>query len=287
MPYKPLTSARFSGNSRLRAAANNAPTLKKGASGEAVRIIQQALIDQGIALPKSTKKYGTPDGVFGSETKIAVINFQQNHDLAYDGVVGMNTMQKLDELFPDWAPAPPPVFPTTYQVPGMRHLIHPTKKNGCWALVYTMIRSWKDGVPYTVETALGKIDPAYITAWNREKGLALGATKMFYKDGGLKFNDLQSLTPEGWIEMLMNHGMLMISTSYSATDNGNHANLVWGVFGDGTVERTQIGYIDPTDGVNHYETFESFHKRFLGMQVVEDGLNDDEVMDWYVQIAHF
>ena len=286
MPYKPLTSSRFSGNSRLQAAANNAPTLKKGASGEAVRIVQQALIDDGLPLPNSTKKYGTPDGMFGSETKIAVINFQQNHSLTYDGVVGMNTMQKLDEIFPEWAPVPPPVLPTSYQVPGSRYLWAQPNKQTCWAVVYTMMRSWRDHKPYSVEEAVGSVSSDYLQVWNLRGGLAFFEIKNFYQAGGLKFEDLQSLTPEGWIEMLMTHGLLMISTSYTTTDNGNHANLVWGVFGDGTVDGTQIGYIDPIDGVNHYETFENFHKRFLGVAMIEDGLEDD-IMEAFVQIAHF
>lgn len=286
MPFKPLTSTRFSGNTRLQAAAKNAPALRRGASGEAVRILQQALIDDGFPLPKSLKKYGTPDGVFGAETKATVIKFQQKHSLKPDGVVGLKTMQKLDELFPDWVPAPPPVFPTTYQVPGLRQELQQPNPQTCWAVVYTMMRSWKDKVSYEVPDALRLVKPDYVQVWDLRRGLAFFQIKTFYQEGGLKFEELQSLTTEGWIEMLMNYGMLMIGTSYSATDNGNHANLVWGVKGNGTVDGTQIGYIDPKDGLNHYEDFASFHRRFLGVEMIEDGLEDD-VREAFVQIAHF
>jgi peptidoglycan hydrolase-like protein with peptidoglycan-binding domain len=285
MPYT-LTSPRFSGNARLRKAANNAPPLKKGARGEAVRIIQQALIDHGIALPTSTQKHGTPDGIFGAETKTALINFQQDQGLTFDGDVGTNTMRTLDALFPEWAPAPPPVIPASYEVPGLRHLLQQPNDRTCWAVAYTMMRSWQDNVPHAVETAVGYVGSEYVQVWNLRAGLPFFEIKPFYQKGGLRFEDLQSLTIEGWIEMLKTHGMLMVSISFSSTDNQNHANLVWGVFGDGTVDGTKIAYIDPYYGLNFYEDFASFHKRLLGIAIVEDGL-DNESIDAYVQVAHF
>lgn len=96
-----LTSPRFNWNARLQMAANNSPALRKGSGGLCIRHIQQALIDLGHPLPKSTAKYSTPDGMFGGETKQAVIDFQkeQKKTLSYfsvDGVVGGQTMGAFD-----------------------------------------------------------------------------------------------------------------------------------------------------------------------------------------------
>ena len=58
------------------------PTLTLGATGDAVKTLQTKL---GI----------TADGIFGTHTRENVIQYQQNHNLAPDGVVGPATWAKL------------------------------------------------------------------------------------------------------------------------------------------------------------------------------------------------
>jgi peptidoglycan hydrolase-like protein with peptidoglycan-binding domain len=110
----PLRSPRFTTpptSARFQQAANNTPTIKKGESNtQAVRLIQQALIDLGIPLPISTKKYDSPDGDFGNETHEAVKFFQRKYlpGETPDGKVGKNTLSKFDDLLPlAGAPLPP------------------------------------------------------------------------------------------------------------------------------------------------------------------------------------
>ena len=61
-------------------------TLRKGASGENVRFMQQALLDAGFDLPK----YGV-DGSFGRETLAALKEFQKSRGLKADGICGPKT----------------------------------------------------------------------------------------------------------------------------------------------------------------------------------------------------
>jgi peptidoglycan hydrolase-like protein with peptidoglycan-binding domain len=77
---------------------------------EAVKKIQQALIDDGFPMPISTKKLGAPDGIYGPETAATVQAFQTKYGLSPDGVVGKDTMGKLDELYRT-GPAPTPKAP--------------------------------------------------------------------------------------------------------------------------------------------------------------------------------
>jgi peptidoglycan hydrolase-like protein with peptidoglycan-binding domain len=93
-----LNNPRFSENSELIAAAENTPALKKGATGEAVTILQQALIDLGFSMPKSTRaKGGLPDGSYGDETEATVSSFQRSNGLQVDGRVGRETLKLLEE----------------------------------------------------------------------------------------------------------------------------------------------------------------------------------------------
>ena len=66
------------------------PTLRKGAKGKNVEMLQKLLIGHKEQLPK----YGA-DGDFGNETLKAVKNFQKKHDLVVDGIVGPKTWKAL------------------------------------------------------------------------------------------------------------------------------------------------------------------------------------------------
>lgn len=72
--------------------ASNLPTLRKGNTGEYVTLLQTKLLQKGYDLGK----YGV-DGDFGSATLQAVKQFQKDHGLAVDGIVGKNTWTALNE----------------------------------------------------------------------------------------------------------------------------------------------------------------------------------------------
>jgi peptidoglycan hydrolase-like protein with peptidoglycan-binding domain len=95
-----MNAPRFSGNQRLQRAQQNGPPLQRGERGDAVRILQQALIDLRFAMPRSKPRPADdPDGVFGAETETAVRNFQRRERLVSDGVVGRLTLGRLDQIF--------------------------------------------------------------------------------------------------------------------------------------------------------------------------------------------
>ena len=69
--------------------------IKRGSTGNLVRIAQQKLIEKGYRLPK----YGV-DGIFGAETEEAVKQFQRDlHLQDIDGIIGKFTWQALNSVF--------------------------------------------------------------------------------------------------------------------------------------------------------------------------------------------
>ena len=93
-----LSNPRFSSNHELQAASENNPPLRKGAKGEAVEILQQALLDLGFLMPISTRvRSGLPDGIYGAETEATVRAFQRLNGLTLDGVAGRQTLGTLEE----------------------------------------------------------------------------------------------------------------------------------------------------------------------------------------------
>lgn len=78
--------------------------LREGDKGQFVREVQQDLIKAGFPLPR----FGA-DGTFGEETEVAVMRFQRKYGLAVDGLVGPNTLNKLNEVLSE--PRPVTEFP--------------------------------------------------------------------------------------------------------------------------------------------------------------------------------
>jgi hypothetical protein len=85
-----------------------------GEVGPAVRLVQQALLDLGFSMPVSIRRFGSPDGIFGDETKVKVTAFQGRNGLVPDGVVGQGTLAKLDQLLPGAGAALPPIPASTW-----------------------------------------------------------------------------------------------------------------------------------------------------------------------------
>ena len=69
-------------------ASSLSETLKYGMEGESVKILQEALIEQGYLA-------GNADGVFGNQTEAAVCAFQQDKKLKVDGLAGTKTQAAL------------------------------------------------------------------------------------------------------------------------------------------------------------------------------------------------
>lgn len=95
-----LSSFKFKNNTRLQNAAKNRPPIKLGEIGPGVQLLQEVLVALGYPLPKSTKPEGTMDGIYGVETKGAILAFQGNHSLVTDGSTGENTLKQIDILLP-------------------------------------------------------------------------------------------------------------------------------------------------------------------------------------------
>lgn len=108
-----LTAPRFSGNLTLEAAFDNERLVRRGATGEPVRLIQESLREMGYALPLSMSRLlpGRMDGDFGPETEAAVTQFQRDASaVLVDGIVGPETMGLLDIHDVSTATARPPAI---------------------------------------------------------------------------------------------------------------------------------------------------------------------------------
>jgi hypothetical protein len=67
--------------------------IKYGSRGMQVKMLQETLMYLGYDLPQ----YGA-DGIFGNETRNAVVNFQRDNFISPDGIVGPITMETINKV---------------------------------------------------------------------------------------------------------------------------------------------------------------------------------------------
>jgi peptidoglycan hydrolase-like protein with peptidoglycan-binding domain len=131
-----LQSSKYSGNDRLQRAFDNNPAIHIGESGEAVKLVQEGLKENCFKMPLSTKPTGELDSKFGQETFDIVEAFQEKHRLDVDGIVGRQTLRRLDELAntkpecPRTPEGPPVSEPATPPTPTKRVTVNITQLAG-------------------------------------------------------------------------------------------------------------------------------------------------------------
>lgn len=79
----------------LQSALNTFGILKRGSSGNYVKLLQAMLCSAAQQFQYDIELGGGIDGVFGSYTELAVEVFQRDNALEYDGIVGSNTWNCL------------------------------------------------------------------------------------------------------------------------------------------------------------------------------------------------
>jgi len=108
-----LQSDALKNDERLQQAFDNAPLLRSGETSDGVKTLQRALRDLGYPMPVSFANTGDADGIFGDETRRAVLKFESDHTLEHrDGIVGRETLQTMDALLGTTPVTPDPPEPT-------------------------------------------------------------------------------------------------------------------------------------------------------------------------------
>lgn len=274
-----LQSPRFAGNTRLENAAENSPAIRAGAVGDHVAVVQKAFIDLGYSMPVSVRKAGKPDGIFGNETWSVVYKFQTDQKLDRDGIVGRQTMTKLDELF-RVTPPPKPTVSFNYVVPGIFDVLAQPTGMTCWATVGTMMMSWRDQVCRTIHVAMGIAGAKWQKMFDEGKGLPAADHGPFALGIGTVYEGLACYSAEGWLSMLMAFGPLAVVTA-----NPYHARIMVGMrdgggaaspgSSGGGVTDLFVELIDPDGGRRYYQDFLSFTRDF------EDVANSPRYQLWH------
>lgn len=85
------TQAILFSTSAISNTVSTSKTLKEGSISDAVADLQERLITLGYL-------NGNADGIFGTKTALALINFQKQNGLSADGIAGTRTIKKINSL---------------------------------------------------------------------------------------------------------------------------------------------------------------------------------------------
>ena len=235
----PVLYPKFHGCIQLLNASTNNPPLKKGASGDGVRLVQEAFRDLGYALPASTLPGGQLDGLYGGETKEVVAAFQRTYCLADDGQVGKFTLARLEQELMRPQSKLENMLP--YTVPGnvrkilQSDLIHPGNLLRstdwlCWAASVTTMQSWRDKIDYPALDVIKGLGLFYETRYEFGLGIPWGAYALLLTRAGMEALPPQSVpTPMEWCQLLRQHGLLWVGASEGGPDY-THSYIVRGMF---------------------------------------------------------
>lgn len=274
-----LTSPRFSFDQRLQAAARNAPPLRAGDTGVSVRRLQQGFIDCGFPMPRSTRRYGTPDGIYGGETRQTCIAFQRREHLSQDGSAGRNTLHRLDALLPNNAPSLPPLpAPPLYVVPGLKTVIAQPTNLVCWATVYCMMLSWRDQLSYSIEESADAVAIKYGNMVRNNQSLPTAEFGPFIQAAGMRLEPMANLPLSTWGDHLRSYGLLWVGQlNFVGPGAGLHSRIVEGLVGAEGRETMMI--IDPAGGRRYQEQWDRFLYKY---EQAIAGIGGQ-----YYQIRHF
>lgn len=146
----------------------------------------------------------------------------------------------------------------------------------CWAAAAAMMVSWRDQAPKSTETVLGDLGGEWLSAYKAGQALTVPQLHAFGQALGLSEEPRKAFTIDGLLQLLQSHGPLWVIADDSIEANKLvHARIVTAVKGDGTVENTQVTFIDTATGDSPPpESFTTFLKKFTSTdaQTVDVGM---------------
>jgi hypothetical protein len=160
---------------------------------------------------------------------------------------------------------------------------------GCWATVFTMLKSWKDKRGWSVGEAVSSLGTPYVDRYVRDLGLVGGGERDFVRDANMVAEPPADYMLGGYLDMLKKDGPLWITLGDGLN---SHALLLVGVYGTSAQETTAayntavFEFIDPMTGSYTYRPADEFMSEFeREAAIVVNDATDDIDLRW--QIIHW
>jgi hypothetical protein len=143
--------------------------------------------------------------------------------------------------------------------------IRQTSAMSCWATVFTMMDSWKNGHRNSTVEVVTELGDPWIGYYLEDEGLPASEQKSFVSKVNMHSSPPANYTLEAYVKMLKEKGPLWIVTGDGLS---SHARLLIGIYGNaaasgiGAYEQTTFEFIDPLTGTYSYSTGLEFVNHF-------------------------
>jgi uncharacterized protein YycO len=171
-------------------------------------------------------------------------------------------------------------LPVNYTVPGIVPVTAQPTGNACWATVFTMLYSWKEGQSIRIEDALAQVGERWVRIFQADTGLSSGDKVGFVAAAGLVAEPPMNPSVEGWERMLRDYGPIWVTTDEApGLPWAIHARVITAIRGDGTPSGTQFTIIDPAGGRQYTESIATFMPKYEE-EVLRTGHTRIQILHW-------
>lgn len=154
--------------------------------------------------------------------------------------------------------------PVDFEVNPTVSALQQTSPLTCWAAAGAMMASWQKRVSMSIDTALEELGGQWLEAFKTGQALTIPELHAFAAALGLKEETKAPATVDGMLDLLQRHGPLWVITDDSVDNNKLvHARIVTAIKGDGTVDNTEVTFIDTAGGQAPPESFKEFAQKMI------------------------
>jgi hypothetical protein len=165
-----------------------------------------------------------------------------------------------------------------FVVPGQKFLFAQPNTMACWATVYAMMKSWKQGRAFpNIRAAIAALGQPWLGFFDRNTGLPAAQGTNFERAVGLVREPRFNPSPQGWQDMLQRHGLLWVTGTIVG---GIHDRILEGIGGDETGPGTNMRILDPAGGRRYQEPLSTFIQGFEGQAAVEPFYDDYQILHY-------
>ncbi|KUI41651.1 hypothetical protein AU197_25770 [Mycobacterium sp. IS-1590] len=141
----------------------------------------------------------------------------------------------------------------------------------CWAAAAAMMYAWRHGEIASIDEILGRLNVRWSEMFKDKQAIPNSQLPDLMQDLGLVADGPAKYVPRG-IERLLKTGPLWVVADEDMTTNGmTHAQVVTGIVGDGTPEKTMVLANDPSLEKPREVVFSEFRSRIEASDVAATG----------------
>lgn len=150
-----------------------------------------------------------------------------------------------------------------YEVPGVIYAVNQETTDLCWLAATTMLLAWKRQTMLSMDLVAQNLGPEFQALYSTGQRLSEVLMRTLISRADFRSEGGQSMGAEDWGKELKQVGPIVACVDDGVPNNKMvHSSVLFGILGDGSLERTNFHQVDPALGHDNYITFKAFLAKF-------------------------